>query len=305
MKKEWSQNGRRFLTGGICAVMIVSSLTAVGAFSVTADDTYAPAPLTKIKADNKEDKKELYDILVEAAKKGKKEVAVTFEEPYKNEKSLVNLCSEISRQIRTTFPEYFLDNNISFYYYYNEKGGSEVIFELSYVDITDQEKKAVLDKVDQLVKDAKKQSDDPVEMLKIFRQEICSNTVYDYKAAKSDSDHYPKAYHAYGALIDGKAVCQGYAYALKMLCDKAEIPCWVVTGEHGGPHAWNYVELNGKLYQIDLTMDNAEISAEKSPWFLVGEKKAKDYRIDRVGNPGELAEKSYFAKKVVHTKENK
>ena len=59
------------------------------------------------------------------------------------------------------------------------------------------------------------------------------------------------AFHAYGALMKGKSVCQGYAYAFKLLCDQAQIPCWIVTGYYGDePHAWNYVWLDGAYYLV-------------------------------------------------------
>ncbi len=67
---------------------------------------------------------------------------------------------------------------------------------------------------------------------------------------------YPKkAFTAYGALVDGQAVCQGYALAYKYLLKQAGINAYMVTSSAMN-HAWNLVELNGNYYQVDVTWDD-------------------------------------------------
>ncbi len=72
-------------------------------------------------------------------------------------------------------------------------------------------------------------------------------------------------YHqtSYGALVDGKAVCAGYAKAYQLLLHKVGIPSFYVTGESINPatgnpeaHAWNLVRLDGKWYYTDVTWDD-------------------------------------------------
>lgn len=67
----------------------------------------------------------------------------------------------------------------------------------------------------------------------------------------------------YGALVEGKAVCAGYARAYQYLLTLAGIRCWYVTGNSISPttmnkvaHAWNLVYLNGKCYYTDVTWDD-------------------------------------------------
>lgn len=67
----------------------------------------------------------------------------------------------------------------------------------------------------------------------------------------------------YGALINRKCVCEGYAKAFKQLMDEKNVPCVIVFGkasdEDGNSevHAWNYVMLeDGKWYAIDTTWDD-------------------------------------------------
>lgn len=64
-------------------------------------------------------------------------------------------------------------------------------------------------------------------------------------------------YRAYGALVDGDAVCNGYAEALQLLFMCAGIKSQFVTGTADGiDHAWNLVELDGKWYHVDATWDD-------------------------------------------------
>lgn len=65
-------------------------------------------------------------------------------------------------------------------------------------------------------------------------------------------------------------VCEGYAEAFKMLCDREGIPCVIVVGKSGdGGHAWNYVKMeDGKWYAVDLTWDDQ--SSIYYDYFLVG-----------------------------------
>lgn len=83
---------------------------------------------------------------------------------------------------------------------------------------------------------------------------IVNNCLY-YEA---DGD----CYTAYGCLVGGNAVCEGYSKALMMLCDRVDIPCLPVVGqginEDGSSqgHIWNKVMLDGCWYASDITWDD-------------------------------------------------
>ena len=71
---------------------------------------------------------------------------------------------------------------------------------------------------------------------------------------------------AYGALIERKAVCQGYAQAFQKILSNLNIEGHTVIGYNipaaaAEPvlHEWNRVKLDGKWYYIDLTWDD-------TPW---------------------------------------
>lgn len=70
-----------------------------------------------------------------------------------------------------------------------------------------------------------------------------------------------EAHNIVGALINHSCVCEGYAKAYKFLCDKAGVPCMVVTGTAAGSngfhesHAWNIVKIGQDCCHVDVTFD--------------------------------------------------
>ncbi|MBQ8288898.1 MAG: hypothetical protein IJX76_09075 [Clostridia bacterium] len=73
------------------------------------------------------------------------------------------------------------------------------------------------------------------------------------------------AHNSYGALVEGEAVCEGYAEAFQYLLQRAGIQSFVVTGVYENPdtgrrvnHAWNLVRIGGKYYHTDVTWDDQE-----------------------------------------------
>ena len=80
-------------------------------------------------------------------------------------------------------------------------------------------------------------------------------------------DTAKNCYSAYGCLVDGKAVCEGYAKAMQILCTKAGIKCIPVAGKayDGGavqPHLWNKVMIDGKWYIVDCTWGDMQVSVK-------------------------------------------
>lgn len=67
---------------------------------------------------------------------------------------------------------------------------------------------------------------------------------------------------AYGALVKGSCVCQGYAEACLVLCQAAGIEAVYVPGDginSSGQlesHGWNAVKIDGNWYMIDITWDD-------------------------------------------------
>ena len=87
---------------------------------------------------------------------------------------------------------------------------------------------------------------------------IIDNCRYDEEAAENN-DVQGNENDAYGALVDGKAVCEGYSKAFQLLCNKANIDCVLLSGTADSDnHAWNGVKIGGDWYQIDVTWDDVD-----------------------------------------------
>ncbi len=98
---------------------------------------------------------------------------------------------------------------------------------------------------------------------------ICANVEYDEKAGESaksgERSGNDIAWTAYGALVERKAVCEGYSKAFQLLLYYAGINCNLICGETDGvAHMWNVVELDGKWYNVDVLWDDLE-RAEYGP----------------------------------------
>lgn len=69
-------------------------------------------------------------------------------------------------------------------------------------------------------------------------------------------------YDVYGALVNKRCVCEGYAKAYQYLLNEIGIPNTIVIGTGTNSkgetenHAWNYVQLNEKWYAVDVTWDD-------------------------------------------------
>ena len=79
-------------------------------------------------------------------------------------------------------------------------------------------------------------------------------------------------------------VCEAYARAFKVLCDKAGIPCVLVDGQAktsadatGEAHMWNYVQVDNEWLAVDVTWNDPKVENASAPisgsetnkWLLV------------------------------------
>ncbi len=82
---------------------------------------------------------------------------------------------------------------------------------------------------------------------------------HDYLINHCESDSEdPYANTIYGALVRGKALCEGYAKSFSYLCNKAGIENIIVTGETDTAHMWNMVKIDGNWYHVDVTWDKPD-----------------------------------------------
>lgn len=90
-----------------------------------------------------------------------------------------------------------------------------------------------------------------------------AKTLHDRVIAAVAYEKTANDQNAYGALVEGKAVCNGYTRAYQHLLTKAGIEAWYVPGTSVSPstgesvgHAWNLVKLDGQWYYTDVTWDD-------------------------------------------------
>ncbi|MEL7647477.1 MAG: S-layer homology domain-containing protein [Sedimentibacter sp.] len=119
---------------------------------------------------------------------------------------------------------------------------------------------AVKEKVSEIIKEIIKPGMTYIEREIAINNYLCDNVEYDNDAAQQllkygyVEEEHRDSFNAYGALIKGIAVCEGYAEAFKLLCDQAQITSIVVTGKLDDiGHAWNRVYISGKWYDVDVT----------------------------------------------------
>lgn len=111
--------------------------------------------------------------------------------------------------------------------------------------------------------------------IKSVHDYLCNNIYYP---DLSSTDYVMSAHDAYGALIEGRAVCQGYSDAIKIICDYYGIPCVCIPGTSDGyGHMWNAVQMDdGVWYLIDATWNDQE-SRTYYDFFLVGTESTNTY----------------------------
>ena len=128
----------------------------------------------------------------------------------------------------------------------------DIFYGVSYLSSLEQEEK-VDEEVSNLLKSLDLSNKTDYQKVKAIYDYICSNVTYDHDNLNDES--YSLKYTAYAALINKTAVCQGYASLFYRLALDAGVDTRVISGEAGGPHAWNIVKLNGKYYNLDSTWD--------------------------------------------------
>ena len=91
---------------------------------------------------------------------------------------------------------------------------------------------------------------------------LAARCAYDYDFGDSCRD-------AYGALVKGKAVCQGYSLALMHLLRQRGIESCYVSSEEAN-HGWLEVRIDGAWRHVDVTLDDSSLNTEGVPRDIPG-----------------------------------
>ena len=106
--------------------------------------------------------------------------------------------------------------------------------------------------VNKIIKEEIKEEKDKNEQIKIIHDYIINNTKYDSNKSDNKNALYDSD-TAYGALIQGYALCGGYSDAMAIILDKLGIKNFKIASDN---HIWNAVELDNNWYHLDLTWDD-------------------------------------------------
>ncbi|WP_430866974.1 transglutaminase domain-containing protein [Demequina aurantiaca] len=108
---------------------------------------------------------------------------------------------------------------------------------------------------------------------------IVSAGTYDYAAfdeinAGQYTDRVQQSQEAYGLLVEGTAVCNGYAQSFNAMAQEVGLRSVEVTGSDssgatGGSHAWNKVLIGGEWLLVDTTWDDSGDQL-RSDYLLLG-----------------------------------
>lgn len=116
------------------------------------------------------------------------------------------------------------------------------------------------------------------------------------------NDSNSNTHNIYGAFVNRSVVCEGYAKSFKYIMDSLNIPCILVGGVATNntstteSHMWNYIQLDGNWYGVDVTWDDPLIiggSSKKSSrvrrdYFCKGASSFKLHKADgKISQNGE------------------
>jgi hypothetical protein len=91
---------------------------------------------------------------------------------------------------------------------------------------------------------------------------------------------------AYGSIVGGYSICQGYSRGFLTLCQKADLWCVTIDGVAGEDfsHMWNMVKLDTGYFHIDITWADELGYPDTEEWFgyfmLTEEEISVDHYID-------------------------
>lgn len=212
-----------------------------------------------------------YEGLIETIYKGLDEV--------KDEIDITEYCNNIDDtdfnllmsyyfSVLREYPEIFYGDNkvsVSYSYYPSSKKISVCKLKIRYIDtkenIYNMRGKFNI-KVKEIEENYLRDEDDKLKLQYIIHDYILANTSYDYDNYVNDT--VPKiSYNAYGALVEGVAVCEGYSKAAKLLLNLSNIESGIIISTEMN-HGWNYVNINGSYYHMDITWDDSTPEKNRS-----------------------------------------
>ncbi len=133
------------------------------------------------------------------------------------------------------------------------------------------------------------------------------NFIIDNTSYKLESQQHIYS-SSYGCLVNGKAGCEGYSKAAKLLLDSVGIKSYVITGKAKDSekklsnHMWNIVNIEDSWYHLDCTWDDPVSSDGKHyrmySYFNVSDKEiSRDHSDYVTKNDCSSSDGNYYSRK--------
>lgn len=171
--------------------------------------------------------------------------------------------TEIVNRICNINPELFYLKKWKYSYYPSTGQVTDLVFTYTGTETEIQRQKAEIQEAVEAAGrtlETKNMSDEEIALA--LHDYLAGHVEYAYEDYLADMVRHP-AYSIYGALVEGEAVCQGYAMAYGYLLDRYGIPNRIVTSEKAD-HAWNLVKIGEFWYHADVAGDDP-------PWDNLGQ----------------------------------
>ncbi|MCM1568489.1 MAG: fibronectin type III domain-containing protein [Roseburia sp.] len=208
--------------------------------------------------------------------------------------------ADIVRRILNNNPQFFYMQ--SYMWTYNTNSGNVISIKFTYYDSASELKAVYEANVSSLLAQVNDSWTD-MEKIVFINDYIATHCVYD-EGALVDSPA-PHTYDAYGVLVNGLAVCQGYAEAFQDLMNRLDVPCELVTSRSLN-HAWNMVLIGKDWYHVDVTWNDpiSDLIGRARHYYLLksadwfqdtnkGKHNASDYVFSGSGTVSSAASTTY------------
>ncbi len=259
---------KRFAALVLALLIVTATLPTFVTFAADSDMRYGRKLLGEMS--NGSNMQAVYDQLVTECADATAEIKVNIGENNIDDDSL---C-EIFNLFYYDYPEYFWLNGA-----YSFSGTTESVnFKPIYTFTGDALTKAKSDYNAKVTKLTSGISGSDYEKAKTLHDRLIDTVQYE----PTNNDQ-----NAYGALVEGKAVCNGYARAYQHLMISVGIPAWYIRGTSVNPatnlyesHAWNLVKLDGKWYYTDVTWDDQGDNTFYAYFNVTKSNFDKDHNVD-------------------------
>lgn len=120
----------------------------------------------------------------------------------------------------------------------------------------ERKQRELIEKIDFVTAELMEENMSDLDKVLAVNSYLCDNVTYDMETVEQGG--FTDSVTPYGALINHRGVCLGYAGAFQLLAKAMGLESIVVTGTLNGNqnHAWNKVKIDGKWCVVDVTSND-------------------------------------------------